>query len=218
MQMMTRAAPIAHLQNTDIHSPLDAALLHAARQCDLWYCPERGRPCMLIDGAPVRLPRPRKDGGCPASSHRTVRAAVEGFKKAAFAALTPTLAPSNSRRLEQYATLLARQDGHTGADGLTTALRQATESGASDLAWKLAEIPEAAQRPVLSHLEHAFAAWLSEQVPDATDALIVMERQAAADLARIAGEEVPLRLVRWLAVWNGFRRVHARRARLLIRP
>lgn len=219
--MLNRAAPNVHLDDDLISrspSPLDDALLRAARTSELWYDAERERPCMLVDGAPVPLPRPRKDGACPASSHHSVRAALDDFKRAVITALTPSLGGAPSRRMRHYAALLARQGGHAEADGLATVLRTATESGACELAWRLAEIPDACQRPSASHLEQAFSAWLAEQVPDASGALVVLERQARVDLERIAGEEVPLRLLRWLAIWNRFRRVHARRARLLIRP
>lgn len=82
---------------------------------------------------------------------------------------------------------------------------------------RLDGIPEARQRPALSHLERAFATWLAKQLPDASGSLVIMERQARIDVERLAGKEVPLRLMRWLAAQNGFRRTQARRARLWIK-
>lgn len=193
------------------------ALLEAARECGFWFDSDRQRPAALVAGVPVALPLPRRDGECSLAVHRSTRETVTAFKASVIASLAPS--PDISpRRMKHYLDLLARQAGSCSVDDAATPLRMTKESGALNLAWQLAEIPEARQRPPLSHLEHAFEAWISEQEPDVSGTIVVRERQARIDVERIAGEEVPLRAIRKIAQWHGFRRIHAPRARLLIRP
>ncbi|KAF0231830.1 MAG: hypothetical protein FD175_391 [Beijerinckiaceae bacterium] len=198
-------------------SCLITALLEAAHGHGLWFDTARQRPAVLVDGVPVALPLPRRDGECSLSVHRSTRDAIVAFKASVIAALTPSPGIS-PRRMKHYLDLLARQAGSGSADDTIVPLRMAKESGTLALAWQLAEIPDACQRPPLSHLEHAFEVWILEQETDASGALVVRERQARIDVERIAGEEVPLRAIRKIAQWHGFRRIHAPRARLLIRP
>lgn len=82
----------------------------------------------------------------------------------------------------------------------------------------LAEFPEARQLPFLSHLEHTLADWKNQQFANVIGTIIVWERQLRIDLENIVRENVSLLAVRRLAAWHGFWRVHARRARLFIRP
>lgn len=220
MQMPNRAALAVRTDDHDFYGALPAladALLHAARKCSFWFDDDRQRPATLVDGVPVALPACRHDGECSLAVHRSTRDAVAVFKQQVIEALAPSPGVS-SRRIAQYLDLLSRQAGGGGADGAAAPLREAKESGALALAWRLAEIPEARQRPFLSHLEAAFETWIDEQIPDASGTIIVRERQTRIDLERLAGEEVPLRAIRKLAEWYGFRRIHAPRARLLIRP
>ncbi|CAN1553815.1 hypothetical protein MCEMSEM23_02303 [Rhabdaerophilaceae bacterium] len=198
-------------------SSLIKALLEAAHGRGLWFDTARQRPAVLVDGVSVALPLPRRDGECSLAVHRSTRETVTAFKASVIAALAPSPSVS-SRRMKHYLDLLARQAGSGSVDDAAAPLRIAKETGGLALAWQLAEIPEARQRPALSHLERAFEAWISEQMPDASGTIVVRERQARIDVERIAGEEVPLRAIRKLAEWYGFRRIHARRARLLIRP
>lgn len=193
------------------------ALLEAARECGFWFDPARQRPAVLLDGVPVALPLPRKDGECSRAVHSSTRGAVTGYKQRTIEAFAPSPGVG-SRRLRHYFDLLARQTDHLDPNDPAAPLRMAKESGALALAWRLAEVPEACQRPCQSLLERAFETWIAEQEPDASGNIIVRERQTRIDLERIAGEDVPLRAVRKLAEWYGFRRIHARRARLLIRP
>ncbi|MBN8499925.1 MAG: hypothetical protein J0M19_02095 [Sphingomonadales bacterium] len=220
MQMLNRAALAIRIEGDDFPSALpalDDALLHAAHRCGFWFDDERQRPAALVDGVPIALPEPRRDGECSLAVHRSTREAVATFRQQVIEALAPSPGVS-SRRMAQYLDLLARQAGGGNVDDATGPLREAKESGALALAWRLAEIPDARQRPSLSHLERSFAAWIVGQVPDGFGTVIVRERQARIDIERIAGEEVQLRAIRKLAEWHGFRRIHAPRARLLIRP
>ncbi len=220
MQMLSRAALAVRIEDGGFPRALPAladALLHAALRCGFWFDDECQRPAALVDGVPISLPEPRRDGECSLAVHRSTREAVATFRQQVIEALAPSPGVS-SRRIAQYLDLLARQVGGGNVEDAPGPLREAKESGALALAWRLAEVPEACQRPSLSHMEHAFAAWIGEQAPDASGTIIVRERQARIDLERIAGEEVPLRAIRKLAEWHGFRRIHAPRARLLIRP
>jgi hypothetical protein len=192
-------------------------MLEGARACALWFDKDRQKPCILVESVPMTLPQPCKDGECSLSVHQSTREAVASFKQCTVEALAPSTSIS-SRRMKHYLDLLARQAGSGTTQADAAPLLQAKEAGALALAWTLAEIPEASQRPSLSHLEHVFQRWISEQVADASGTVIVRERQARIDVERIAGEEVPLRAIRKLGEWYGFRRIHAPRARLLIRP
>jgi hypothetical protein len=196
---------------------LKPALVEAARESGFWFDDDRQRPAALVDGVPIALPLPRRDGECSLSVHRSTRGTLELFKQNVIAALAPS-SDVNSRRMRHYLELLAREAGNVEVDDISASLRMAQERGALAMAWELAKIPEACQRPPASSLERAFAVWILEQKADASGTILVRERQARIDVERIAGEEVQIRAIRKLAEWHGFRRIHAPRARLLIRP
>lgn len=111
----------------------------------------------MIDGVPVGLPRPTKVGECSRSVHVSTRSAVAGFKQR----VIETLAPGIGDRRVRHFLALVSQEGKAGqTDTLGAALRSTAETGALALAWRLAEIPQARQRPSPSPLERAFEAWI----------------------------------------------------------
>lgn len=187
------------------------ALIRAAQSHDVWFDHGQGRPALLLDEVPVFLPKARRDGECPLSLRRETRDRVAAFKAAVISALRPAIPPGVSdRHIRHYERLLS-------SEGSTLNHKQAETTGALALAWTLQDIEEACQRPPLSHLEASFRRWLEQQVVR-DGAIIVTERQAKSGIEDIAGHEVTLRAVRRLAIASGSRRIHARRARLLIRP
>lgn len=187
------------------------ALIRAAQSHDVWFDNEQGRPALLLDEVPVFLPKARRDGECPLSLRRETRDAVAAFKAAVIADLKPAMPPGVSERhIRHYERLLS-------SEGSTLNHKQVETTGALSLVWMLQEIEEARQRPPLSHLEASFQGWLEKQVAR-EGAIIVTERQAKNELEDEAGHEVTTRALRRLALAAGFRRVHARRARLFIRP
>ncbi len=188
-----------------------AALLTSAKAHGFWFDLTRSRPALILDEVPVYLPRARSDGRCPRSLRSETRMAVASFKASVVATLRPAVqAETSARRLRQYESLLLR-DGHRLPHLEVEAM------GELALVWMLQDIEDARQRPPLSHLEASFQGWLEKQVTH-DGAIVVAERQARTELEDEAGHEVTVRAVRRLATWHGFRRVHARRARLLIRP
>jgi hypothetical protein len=86
---------------------VSAALLDAADKCGFWFDVEGQHPAALVDGVPVGLPLPRRDGEPSLAVHRSTRDAIAAFKASVIEALAPS-SGIHSRRMAQYLSLLAR--------------------------------------------------------------------------------------------------------------
>lgn len=188
-----------------------AALLGSAKAHGFWFDVTRSRPALILDEVPVYLPRARSDGRCPRSLRSETRMAVASFKASVVATLRPAVqAETSARRLRQYESLLLR-GGHRLPHLEVEAM------GELALVWMLQDIEEAHDRPPKTALEATFDDWFSKRRAHSTS-LVVTERQARAELEIEAGLEVTTRSIRRLAAATKFRRIHTRRARLLIWP